>query len=78
MTNVYFFVMWAQVRVSVTRPPAVMEAPATTMEMPSAVRAHLAGEETHATQVRHWMVYVNIKLGTDGLCLTTVVPWVPF
>lgn len=32
--------------------PAVMAAPATTTAMPSVVRAHLAGEETHATQVR--------------------------
>lgn len=41
-----------QARGSVTQPPAVMEAPATTTGMPSAVPAHLVGEETHATQVR--------------------------
>lgn len=41
-----------QVKGNVTRPPAVTEAPATTMGMPSAVPAHLVGEETHATQVR--------------------------
>lgn len=35
-----------------TQSPAVTEAPATTTEMPSAVHAHLGGEETHATQVR--------------------------
>lgn len=41
-----------QARTSVTQPPAAMEAPATTTGMPSAVLAHLVGEETHATQVR--------------------------
>lgn len=51
-TNVYYFVLWAQARASATQPPAVMEAPATTTVMPSAVHAHLGGEETHATQVR--------------------------
>lgn len=41
-----------QVRASVTQPPAVMEAPATTTAMPFAVPARLVGEGTHATQVR--------------------------
>lgn len=41
-----------QVRASVTQPPVVMGAPATTTGMPSAVRVHLGGEETRATQVR--------------------------
>lgn len=41
-----------QARVSVTQPPAVTEALATTTWMPSAVPVHLVGEETHATQVR--------------------------
>lgn len=35
-----------------TQPPAVTEAPATTTGIPSAVPAHLGGEETLATQPR--------------------------
>lgn len=50
MTRVSLF--RGQVRTSATRPPAAMEAPATTTEMPSAVRAHPGGEGTRATQVR--------------------------
>lgn len=56
-----------QVRDNAMKPPAVMEAPATTMGMLSAAPAHPVGEETRATQV--W----NASYEANGWCQMYVV-----
>lgn len=53
------------------KPPAVMEEPAMTTGIPSAVHAHLVGEERRATQVRQKRNTLRFK-EANGLVLQEI------
>lgn len=54
------------------KPPAIMEEPAMTTGIPSAVHAHLVGEERCATQVRQKRNTLRFK-EANGLVLREIL-----